>query len=147
MARELIVQLFAAGRVVPQPRASEGKQGVRIMAPAKHSIHGWRQTLKMLAQQQMMGRVPVTGPVRLEALFLFPRPKRLQKPHNINDVVLCDNDKGDWDNIGKAVSDAFNMVVWMDDCQVTTSFIRRRFAQMNEAPGVVVRVWRDRIPW
>lgn len=146
-SERLIVELFAAGKVVPQPRTTDGKQGVRIMAPARHAIRGWRQVLRMKAQDGMKGRTPVTGPIRLEVLFLFPRPKRLQKPKNINDMVLHDNDSGDWDNIGKAVSDSFNMVVWMDDCQVSTVFLRKRFAMMTEAPGVLVRVYHDQIPW
>jgi Holliday junction resolvase RusA-like endonuclease len=140
------VSFFAAGRAISQPRAQQGRGGHKIMAPARHAIHGWRQTLKLLAQQAMAGKVPVTGPLRLETLFLFHRPQRLCKPENVDDLVLCDQDP-DVDNLAKALMDAFLMVVWVNDNQVTTCVIRKRFAQVTEAPGVVVRVYRDEVPW
>lgn len=144
---EPLVTIFAAGRPVPQPRHSTGRGGHQIMAPAKHAIRGWRDLLRMQAQDVMRGKVPIDGAIRMEILFLFIRPKRLQKPDNINDVVLHTQDRGDWDNIGKAVCDSFNGVVFIDDCQVSTVYLRKRYAQMNEAPGVLVKVYRDRIPW
>lgn len=140
------MELFAAGKPVPQPRAGPGRGGHMIMARAAHAIRGWRQTLKMMAQSAMLGKVPASGPLRMEILFLFPRPLRLREIHNIDAVVLHAQTP-DWDNVGKAVSDAFKGVVWIDDGQVSTVYLRKRFAQVNEAPGVVVRVYRDRSPW
>lgn len=102
--------------------------------------------LRMLAQQAMIGKVPVSGPIRLEILFLFPRPKRLQLPTNVNDVVLHDQTP-DFDNVAKAVSDSFKGIIWIDDGQVSTAYVRKRFAQVNERPGCLVRAYRDRSPW
>lgn len=147
MRPEPLVTFFAIGRPVPQKRAAPGRGGHMIMAPAAHAIRGWRDTLRMLAQQAMLGRRPFDGPIRLEILFKFPRPQRLCKAHNRDDMVLHTADRGDWDNVGKAVCDAMNGVVFFDDCQVSTAFIRKRFAQMHEQSGCAVRVYRDRIPW
>lgn len=145
-SERLIVELFAAGKVVPQPRTTDGKQGVRIMAPARHAIRGWRQVLRMKAQDGMKGRTPAAGPIRVELLFLFPRPKRLQTDSMINVMCLHIVDP-DGDNLEKAVWDSCKMVVWMDDCQVSTWLGRKRYAMMAEAPGVLVRVYHDQIPW
>jgi Holliday junction resolvase RusA-like endonuclease len=142
---EPLVELFAAGKPVPQPRAGPGKGGHMIMSKASHGIRGWRDVLRMQAQLVMIGKIPFTGPLRMEILFRFPRPKRLQAPHNINDMVLHDQ-KPDWDNVGKA-TDSFTGVIWMDDGQISTVYLRKRFALMTEAPGVLVRIYRDRIPW
>lgn len=142
----LIVELFAAGKAVPQPRAGPGNRGRMIMAPRQHAIRGWRDLLKMLAQDAMRGATPVSGALRMEILFLFARPKRLQTPELANDLILH-TIRPDWDNIGKAASDAFKGVVWMDDCQVSTVMLRKRYALEREAPGVLVRVYHDEMPW
>lgn len=150
-----LVSFFARGRAVSQPRAQQGNRGVKIMAPRTHAIHGWRDVLKLMAQQAMNGRLPVSGPIRLELLFLFARPKRLCRPRGvelkdgeryIDELALHESDP-DWDNIGKAVSDAFRMVVWLDDCQVSTVSLRKRYANHAEPPGVLVRAYRDAVPW
>lgn len=139
------MELFAAGKPVPQPRAGPGKGGHMIMAKRAHHIRGWRDTLRMMAQHAMLGKVPVTGPLRLIIEFRFPRPQRLCKPHNVNDMVLHDQ-KPDWDNVGKA-TDSFTGVIWMDDGQVSTAMVQKRFAQVNQQCGILVKVYRDRIPW
>ena len=100
----------------------------------------------MMAQQSMLGKIPVAGPLRLEVLFLFPRPKRIQRPELANDHIPHAQ-KPDFDNVAKAVCDSFTGVVWLDDGQVSTAYVRKRFATATEAPGVLVRVYYDRIPW
>ena len=40
----------------------------------------------------------------------------------------------DWENIAKSVCDAFNGIVWDDDCQIVDAHVTKRF---GEEPCVI----------
>lgn len=135
------IEFWVAGAAVPQPRAGPGRGGHMIMAPDASGIRVWRSTLRAMAQIEMQDRAMLTGPIRLMAQFIFKRPKRLG---DINEIEkLLHDQRPDWDNLGKAVSDAFKLVVWDDDGRVSTAIMRKRFAKVGEKPGALVRVYRD----
>lgn len=50
--------------------------------------------------------------------------------------------RGDFDNFGKATSDALNTLAWHDDIQVVDARIIKRRARPRETPGIRVTLWR-----
>lgn len=71
------------------------------------------------------------GPVRLEVMFLFARPKSRPKKHRYPDV------RPDLENLLKAVMDALTGIVWRDDAQVVDVSALKLY---GPTPGTNVRV-------
>lgn len=55
---------------------------------------------------------------------------------------LPDYKTRDWDNLGKAVSDALNGVAYRDDNQVTRAIVDKLCVQPGTSPSVTVTVYR-----
>jgi Holliday junction resolvase RusA-like endonuclease len=43
--------------------------------------------------------------------------------------------KRDFDNLAKAATDPLNGIAWIDDDQITTAHVVRRFSGVREDPG------------
>ncbi len=71
----------------------------------------------------------IRGPVEFEVWFFLKRPKRPKHP-------LYPASKPDWDNLGKAVSDALNEIAYLDDCQVVDAHVYKRYAVGGTEPRI-----------
>ena len=117
-----------------------GGKGFVTMYDPKES-RNYKATIQAHAQQAMIraGLQPFTGPVelRFEAIFLLPKTyHRKTKPVERE----WHTGKPDTDNIQKAIQDAGNGVLWLDDAQVAkTSGMTIRGAQ-GEPPLIRVTV-------
>lgn len=104
------------GEPVPQPRHRSAGSGHYL--PAKHPVHAFKGSaawcgVMALKAAAGAGAVPLCGPVSVAVRFYFGRPKRLKAgpPEH-------KHTKPDLDNLCKALFDALNKVVWLDDGQV-----------------------------
>jgi Holliday junction resolvase RusA-like endonuclease len=71
---------------------------------------------------------------------VFALPKSRQKKRNPVIAWQPYGGRRDWDNIGKAVCDAGNGLLWGDDAQVWRGMVTRVYGAQGEAPHVRVRV-------
>lgn len=81
------------------------------------------------------------GPVKLQLGYVLKRPKSLgnkSKPHAV---------RPDVDNLCKLIMDVFNGVLYGDDKQVTDLRVRKRYARVDEEPGICVVIEDDPEPW
>jgi Holliday junction resolvase RusA-like endonuclease len=88
---------------------------------------------------------PADAPLEVLVLALFPCPsgdhrKREPRPRRWHTKA-----QGDADNLAKAVLDAGNGVLWLDDRQVARLVVEKMIGAQGEAPRVelVVRPLRD----
>jgi Holliday junction resolvase RusA-like endonuclease len=132
------------GQPVPQPRHKVTARGrfARAYIEARHPIHAYRQAIALSAQ--VAGGRPVDGPVELEVEFVFERPPSHWTKTGLSKGAPQIPPRCDWDNLGKAVSDAItdSAAIWLDDDQVVDGRCRKRYAERGEAPRTVVRVRR-----
>ena len=98
------------------------------------------EALVMEAAKQAMGdNEPLESPLRFDCLIKLPIPKSYPKKR----LEACLNGsewptkKPDWDNVAKAVADAMNGIVYLDDTQIVIARIVKRYAA---EPGVDVRI-------
>lgn len=106
----------------------------------------WEGIARSIAIDAMQGRTPFEQPleVEIEIALLAPDSWPEWKRDAALDGSLDPTVKPDADNIEKAVKDAFNGVVWRDDCQIVRDAKRKRYGQK---PGVtVVVVPRETMP-
>jgi Holliday junction resolvase RusA-like endonuclease len=142
---ETVCSFFTEGTPIAQPRkVSWVKNGVHGTIEAKdhHPIHEWKARLRFNARAVAKAAAGKGVAVRLDLLFLMPRPDALQKPKHLDRVILHAK-RPDTDNLIKAVKDALKRIAWEDDCQVSTVWARKRYTLPGESPGAHVHVIID----
>jgi Holliday junction resolvase RusA-like endonuclease len=131
------------GQPVPQPRHKISTWGGRGRAyiEARHPIHAYRQAIALAAQAAGRKRREGGG-VSLEINFVFARPPSHWTKSGLAKGAPAIPPKCDWDNLGKAVSDAItdSAAIWIDDDQVVEAVVRKRYADRGELPGTTVTV-------
>lgn len=94
--------------------------------------------LAYAAQLAMNGRPPFDGPLALEVTMYMPVPP--SKPARFKAAALAGEIrptvKPDWDNGGK-LTDALNLIVWIDDKQVVDATVRKFY---SDRPRTEIRV-------
>ena len=77
----------------------------------------------------------LTGPVKVTALVVVPRPKSVRRLFPIK------RSAGDSDKHARNILDALGEAhIYADDSQVTKHSIEKRYARPDEAPGVSIWV-------
>lgn len=101
---------------VPQPRQRHAMIGghVRNYTPTGHPVNVFKAAMQLAVAEQL--KVPIEGPIMLEADFFLPRTKAQMRsrwegpiPHTA---------RPDTDNLVKALKDALKGIAWRDDSQV-----------------------------
>lgn len=106
----------------------------------------WKSQIIRTARRIWKQSAPITGPVVLQARFLFARPKshyRAGDPSKglTRQAPADHSQKPDLDNLLKAVKDALtNAGIWKDDAQVYRELASKDWARSDETPGVRITV-------
>jgi Holliday junction resolvase RusA-like endonuclease len=99
----------------------------------------FESAVKKLAAVVMRGRPPMAGPLSVSLRFRFEPPKSLSK--RARAAMLAGEvaylGAKDLDNLGKAVLDGMNAVVFADDKQIVRLWLVK---EASETAGVDVRV-------
>ncbi len=103
-----------------------------------HPIAAFKATVKLMASQAYLGS-PLSCPLRVDAVFVFPRTQsQIWKTKPMPRMLHFK--KPDRDNLDKAVLDALTGLLWVDDAQVCDGRITKVIAAGDEQPHVVVTV-------
>lgn len=128
---------------VPQPRQRHRivSAGTRLYTsnytPSKHPVNAFKAAVQQAFAAAYKGP-PLEGPLEMSMVCIFPRPKAKiwkSKPMPREPYVA---NRADWDNVGKAVSDALNGLAWRDDGQLVDVHVQRWIAAGDEQPHVEV---------
>jgi Holliday junction resolvase RusA-like endonuclease len=119
-------------------RAVRVGAGVRVVDPKRS--RNWKATAQA-HMREAMGTNPVPdGPVRVEIDAVWPPQGPPRKRHPRPEAWRPKSP--DADNVAKAVLDAGNGVLWLDDRQVVDLRIMKTHAAQGAPPRVVVRVMK-----
>ena len=124
----------------PRPRATiRGGHAAVYGASSKHPIHTFKATVRLVATNAY-GGAPLAGPVALEAVFVFPRPKNMF--WKTRDMPRVYHEKTpDLDNVLKSLMDAMTGIVLADDKNVVRITASKWVAAADEQPHVEVKLW------
>lgn len=122
----------------PRPKAMAFHGHARVYQPTKHPVADFKASVRMAANQAFTG-APLSGPLRVDCVFVFPRTKGQQWKKRPM-PRLPHTKKPDRDNIDKAVLDALTGILWVDDCQVCAGSLEKWIAAGDEQPHVKVTV-------
>lgn len=129
------ITFIVPGPPVPWARArTNGK--VHYTEPA---VAAYKRKVAAVAQACMHPRKPHGGPVVLEMRAVLPIPASWSAKRRAAALegLEVPGKKPDWDNLGKAVSDALNGVVYVDDAQVVRASVEKLY---GDSPQMVVHV-------
>lgn len=115
-----LIELHVEGIPRPKARPRVGRGG-RFYTP--RDVDGWKEGIEALALAQF-GNEPYTKAVVLEMHFQFPRPKSRSR------TSLMET-RPDGDNLEKAVLDALNEIVYLDDKQVVGAFWEKSYGEVG----------------
>lgn len=107
-----------------RPRFARG----RTYTPAK--TVAYEREIARIAAEAWAGRDMLEGPVYIivNAFFEIPKSWPKKKRQEALSGAMWHTGKPDWDNIGKAISDALNGIIWADDCQVAFAKVTKHYA-------------------
>jgi len=138
---------FVEGTPKPQnrPRTFQRKDGRTVTWASTDRVRAWRDCIHLVAQRHSP-KVPWDGPVWVRLEFNFSRPKS----HYKKDGTLSAEGRrrpcpmggvGDWDNLGKAVTDAIEGTFWHNDNQVVSCDVRKKYL-VRGIEGVTISLGR-----
>lgn len=134
-----MINFFIPGPPVGKgrPRAARRGKHITLYTPAK--TVSYESTVALTAAQAMGTRKPLIGALRADLIISLPVPASWSKKRTqaALDGLEHPTKKPDADNVVKAVCDAVNGIVWIDDVQVVALTAIKQYAQV---PGVQVRV-------
>ena len=151
MSTEHTIVLRIPGTPTPQPRAKATTFGgrTRIYTPMtrkgqdgkrrSNGVAEFKALAKLVAANTFGDGAPLTGPVRVDCEFVFPRPLNMiwkRKPM----VRVPKTTKPDRDNLDKMILDALTGVVFRDDNQVWDGTITKLIGAGDEQPHTLVTV-------
>lgn len=124
------VFILIPGAPVGKGRPRIGKRGPHtIMFTPKETV-AYEQKCAEEAKLSMGNRELMAGAVELKLQIFMPIPISYskKKAQAAREQRLVPTKKPDGDNIIKAICDAFNGSVWVDDTQVVDYHVTKRFA-------------------
>ena len=116
------------------PGLPQGKGRARMTrsghAYTPEKTRSYESAVAWAAAQAMVGNPMMVGPVAIRVEAFFVKPKSWSKKKAA--ATTLHTGKPDWDNIGKALSDACNGIVYADDSQIAEASITKRYGDRAE---------------
>ena len=133
----LLTEMHVMGRPRPKARPRLGKGG-RFYTPK--DVDGWAGEIEEIAAgeaRRPFSVFPYGGPVAIEMVFYFARPKSRK-----NSLMVT---RPDGDNLEKAVLDALNEILVLDDSQVVRVLWEKQYAETDLTRIRVYEVFDSRL--
>lgn len=150
------ITLWVPGIPIPQGSKSalhrhNAKPGARpiLIDSNAAKLKPWRSTVGAIAgaEMQRRGLTSLIGPVVLELILRFPRPKGHynRKGQLLHSAPPVPGQKPDLDKCLRAICDALTGIAYADDARVVDAHVLKRYADKRGA-GAAIRVssWRPR---
>jgi Holliday junction resolvase RusA-like endonuclease len=123
-----------------RPRFKRVGNFVQTYTPNKTAT--WEEIVRQAAKNAMGTTDLLETPVTMALYFRLPMPQSWSKKRKEGALkgLEAPTKKPDWDNLGKAVSDALNGVIFKDDSQIVSAHVRKIYSAV---PGVDIYVSED----
>lgn len=139
MTRSIRVAIPGPPFAWQRARAGKVRGHVRFFESAEQRSWKAYAGAMMLAARQAAGIQPFATPVRVRIVARFECPQGEQRKRDPA-PERWHVGRRDADNIAKAIGDAGNGVLWLDDRQVVEIYVAKRTAAQGAAPETVVEV-------
>lgn len=103
-----------------------------VTSASGHALKAWEKAVREAAHQAAAGRAPYDGPVQLTAVFTVLRPASI----SVKKRPAC-TVKPDLDKLLRGVLDPLSGVVYVDDAQIISAQITKRYGAV---PGAEITI-------
>jgi len=143
----LIIEVYGT----PAPQGSKRHVGHGVMIESSKKVQPWREAVKYAALEQTRDYLaaPLDGPVCIEAVFTFNKPRSAPKKRRTWPTTRS---SGDLDKLLRSTFDALtDAAVWTDDSRVVDCHAYKVFADAPHPdalplPGAILRIWEVTAP-
>lgn len=111
----------------------EGRKPYPVSKEPDSTTQWVRLVSQVMAEALDRETFPLDGPVSVDMVFYFTRPK--SRKHD-----TWFTNKPDWDKLARAAGDAGNAIAWADDCRIVDGRVRKTYT--DGPPCVVVTIGR-----
>lgn len=137
-----MIELFIAGVPAPQGSKTRTKWGMREDNP---NTKPWRAAVAAEAVIAMRGKELLSGPLKLEAVFSFPRPQSHYGTGKNAGVLkasapLWKTGKPDYDKLLRAAGDALTGTAIRDDAMIVTGSWRKMYGNPAGARLILTEI-------
>ena len=138
---EILIHVLGNPKAQGRPRAFVRGKHAGVYNPS--NADDWK-ALVALAARDKRPESPISGPVAVDLVFFFARPKRLCRKKDPTGAIEH-TAKPDRDNLDKAVLDVLtNLGFWRNDSQVWSGRIQKWYCAIGDSPGAEIRVtWEN----
>ncbi len=143
------IEFFVPG--IPRPGGSKRpfrtKFGKMVVVEAGKHTKDWRASVALAGSEAYRGEL-LTGALRFDVMFLFPRPKSHYRTGQYSDQLKPSAPhhhitKPDRTKLLRSTEDALTGIIWRDDCIVTCGQVSKRYvAEPAEygKPGALITI-------
>lgn len=132
----------------PAPQGSKRYLGNGVMVESSKRVKPWRADIRATAREHLTQ--PIKGPIRLDLLFVLPRPKSHYGTGRNADKLKPSaperhTQKPDLDKMVRAVGDALSGVAYTDDSQIIFLEAGKAWADTyGSTPGVHITITQQK---
>lgn len=121
-------------------KTKTGKQFISSYTPLKN-VQTWYD-LFIEEAKKYIPKITIDGPVKLECVIIFPRPKsHYNKKGELKSEEKYHCVRPDFDNVMKLICDVLtNLRYYTDDSQIADATIKKIYADSNECCGVEIKI-------
>ena len=126
--------------IVPKGKARHRTANGHVYTPQKQ-VH-WEAQFALFSSQYKPAQ-PMEGPLWVEIVAVFPRPKRLRRKVDVKERpgLLPMDKKPDCDNVGKSVLDSLQTMFFRDDCTITSLKVEKYYEEITgEGPRIEIKL-------
>lgn len=127
------ISFTVPGTIVPWSRA--GGKGAFRFTPKRQ--RDYMACVRDFASRAMDGRAPISGPVELVVVAIYPWPKSMSAMKRAAPGAEWRTSRPDAGNIAKLIEDSMNLIVYQDDAQIALSRTEKRY---GDVPMLTVTV-------
>lgn len=133
------VTFTVPGVPVGKGRPKFSRHGSKVMVRTPDKTANYENLVKIAAYEAMAGAAPLVRPIALRLTLNMPVPSSWSNKRRDLAIrgLIGATVKPDLDNVCKAVTDAMNGIVYVDDKQIVSATIEKQYATV---PHVYVRV-------
>ena len=114
--------------IEPVPFARAGANGKRRFTPTKQAA--FMGQFRLFAQAAMAGRAPFDGPLQMNARFIYVHPASWSAKKRA--ATAWKSSKPDADNLAKIVKDSIGGCVYVDDAQIASLTVQKKYGPRAE---------------
>jgi crossover junction endodeoxyribonuclease RusA len=131
-----VLDVFVFGRPVSKGSITRNRYGAAYNETK--GLDTWQDSVRAACIGAWEGQSPLDGQVEVDLQFILPRPAAAPKRRTPPAIR-----KPDLDKLVRAIYDAITSAgVWVDDARVVRSAESKRLAEIGEAPGARIKIYR-----